>query len=480
MLDEFGEYVLAESGCCEAMKEALVESYYALFEDVASTATHRTKRVIREMFPQMAGRWDSVAVDDRGNPILDMGHKQQTVIEYFEREIRNNFFHDGENQKFEPGVARIAYGELKMDRPGQDTQKLETLKKIVKMISEAHALEYNADLNGLSYSDLDTRFGATVQKVDEELKKELKETKYTPSDYIIEEIPEFDAARKFFEYTYPKSRWCLTYLKNQWDSYTSSGMNKVYFAHLPNYKDILPKVGENAPLDSYGLSLISIIVTPFENLRAVTTRWNHENGGSDHAMDAKQLSKLLGGNVFELCPPPPKPEQHIERIDADSVKIGDQIWMCHNLQMPADPEHGIYVVDGETYFTWEAAMRAAKDYENGWRLPSAEDWNKLCSFCGGESMVGHQLKSTSGWTGNNGFDIYGFDGKPAGWYNPGFARVRPMLHEVGSAGYFWSSTSSDGTSGAVSLSLNDDDNDLCEGYTYRSDGLSVRLLKDSA
>ena len=450
-------------------------AYSALFEDVASTATHKTKRVIRDLFPQLANNWDSVVVDDAGCPILTMTGKKQTYIEYFERTIRNQFFHDGENQKFEPGVARIAYGELNMENRGQDSRKLSSLKKIIKLISDGHAEEYDSDLNGLSYSDLEARFGTVVQKADDELKNELTSAKYKTSDYIIEPIPDFETAKKFSEYTNPDSRWCITYMENMWDNYTSDGLNRVYFAYKPNFMKTERIKEDTAPLDEYGLSLISIIVDPWENLRAVTTRWNHENGGSDQAMDARQLSKLLGGNVFDLCPPPPKPEQHIDRVDADSVRIGDQVWLGHNLQMPADPEHGIYVVDGETYFTWEAAMRAAKEYGNGWRLPSMEDWNKLSKFCGGDVKSGTRLKSTSGWNGENGFDTYGFDGKPAGYYSPGHSRVDAVVRNGG----FWSSTLY-GTSSAYCRYLGCDDSYFREGYFDRSYGLSVRLLKDSA
>jgi len=264
-------------------------------------------------------------------------------------------------------------------------------------------------------------------------------------------------------------------MKNMWDSYTSDGLNKVYFAYKPNFKEVSRITGKNAPLDEYGLSLISIIVDPWENLRAVTTRWNHDNGGSDQAMDARQLSKLLGGNVFGLCPPPPKPEQHIDRVDEDSVRIGDQIWMCHNLQMPANPEHGIYVVDGETYFTWEAAMRVSKKYGNGWRLPAKEDWKKLSDFCGGASKAGSHLKSTSGWNGENGFDTYGFAGKPAGFYSPDGSRV----YRVGYGGYFWSSAP-EGASGAYGCNLGGSGSYFHDYYYDRYVGLSVRLLKDSA
>ena len=460
-----------DTGCYRA----IVEAYGVLFEDIASTATHKTKRVIREMFPQLSDKWDSIAVDDAGRPILTMTGKKQTYIEYFERTIRNQFFHDGENQKFEPGVARIAYGELNLEQRGQDSGKLSSLKKIVKLISDGHAEEYDSDLNGLSYSGLEARFGTVVQMADDELKNELTSAKYKNSDYIIEPIPDFETAKKFSEYTNPDSRWCITHLENMWDSYTSDGQNRVYFAYKPNFKEVIRVKGKKAPLDEYGLSLISIIVDPWDNLRAVTTRWNHDNGGSDQAMDARQLSKLLGGNVFELCPPPPKPEQHIDRVDEDSVRIGDQIWMCHNLQMPADPEHGIYVVDGETYFTWEAAMRVAKEYGNGWRLPSREDWEKLSRFCGGVYKAGTHLKSTSGWDGENGFDTYGFDGKPCGYYAPGVSRVLGG----GDYGDFWSATPG-GTSSAYGRSLGCSGSSFGELYNSRSYGFSARLLRDSA
>ena len=454
---------------------AITEAYAILFEDVASTAAHRAKRVIRELFPQLANKWDEVAVDDAGRPILTMSGKRQTYIEYFERNIRNFFFHDGADQKFEPGVARIAYGELNMENRGQDSRRLAGLKQIVKLISDGHANEYDWNLNGMSYAELETRFGASVQKADDDLKSKLSSTKYDASDYVIKEIPDFNTAKAFYKYTNPNSPWCITHMKNMWDSYTYDGMNKVYFAYKPKFKKVERIVGENAPLDEYGLSLISIIVDPWENLRAVTTRWNHENGGTDQAMDARQLSELLGGNVFELCPPPTKPEPHIDRVDEDSVRIDNQIWMCHNLQMPADPENGIYVENGETYFTWNAAKWAAHQYGGGWRLPSIDDWEQLAYNCGGSSNAGKHLKSTSGWFPQNGLDTYGFDGKPTGYYSPGDHMVCDKDH----TGYFWSSIGGGNRANAYYRSLHGYYTDFAECFGSIYDGLSVRLVKDA-
>lgn len=142
----------------------------------------------------------------------------------------------------------------------------------------------------------------------------------------------------------------------------------------------------------------------------------------------------------------------VERIDSDSVRIGDQIWMSHNLQMPADPENGIYVENGETYFTWNAAMKAASSYGNGWRLPSREDLKKLSDFCGGDSVAGQHLKSTSGWSNGqyneNGDDTYGFNAIPAGECSPYRYQGKILSTKIygnklkfaGERAYIWSST----------------------------------------
>lgn len=96
----------------------------------------------------------------------------------------------------------------------------------------------------------------------------------------------------------------MTRDERMWKSYTGShNENKVYFCHIPNFESVPREPGSNAPLDTYGLSLISVIVTPDKQLRAVTSRWNHINGGSDGVMNEEQLSNLLGGYVFDLCPP---------------------------------------------------------------------------------------------------------------------------------------------------------------------------------
>ena len=452
------------------------EGQPALLEDAAGSAQKKARNVIRAIlskrWPAMASRLDDIVVGENGQPILTAGGNTQTYIQMFEHRVRNEFFgrDSGSNIKFEPGAARIAFNDLNLENRNENARGIATLAKIIKIISEAHADEYNLDLNGLSYDELETKFGARVDELDEAEKTALANSVYEKSDYVIEEIPNHEAAKKYYQYTNPNSRWCITHMPNQWAGYTHDGINKVYFAHKPGFENMEPVKGEGCPLDEYGLSLISIIVDPWSNLRSVTTRWNHENGGSDKAMNAKQVSHLLGGNVFDLCPPPPKPEQHIDRVGDNAVRINGQVWMCKNISAQEDIAHGIYVNpdNGETYFTWEAAVREAEKYP-GWRLPTMKEFVSLINFCGGKDKAGMRLKSFKGWkNGGNGIDEYGFCAVPAGDV---FCN---KFDDVGERGFFWSSTGNDSTRYALLLS----DNDYANVYNYSTHKpISLRLIK---
>ena len=287
--------------------EAVCALANSLFEDAASTAKHKAKRIIRNVLPQFNNVFDEIAKDDENKPILTEKGNTQTVIDYLEHNLRNTFFHDGKTSiKFEPGAARIAYGELGM-QANEDTRKLSRLGKILQEISIAHETEYDANLNGMTFDELNERFGASINKADTETQEKLKNKTYDKSDYIIKWIPDFRTAQQYRQYTdYGNNNecWCLTRDERMWDSYTGQhNENKVYFCHVPNFDSVPREPGSNAPLDTYGLSLISVIVTPDKQLRAVTSRWNHTHGGSDGVMNEEQLSNLLGGYVFDLCPP---------------------------------------------------------------------------------------------------------------------------------------------------------------------------------
>ena len=123
---------------------------------------------------------------------------------------------------------------------------------------------------------------------------------------FLDKVPifnSFEEATQYEQYTYKESPWCLTYMRNMFDTYTRDGMNQIYFCLRNGFENEEPIVGNNAPLDSYGLSMLSVIVNESGELAYCTTRWNHENGGSDSAMSAKEISQVVGVNFYEVFKP---------------------------------------------------------------------------------------------------------------------------------------------------------------------------------
>jgi len=88
-------------------------------------------------------------------------------------------------------------------------------------------------------------------------------------------------------------------------------------------------------------------------------------------------------------------------------------------------------------YNWETAKKACP---TGWHLPSKEEWQELVDFAGGKYIAGKRLKSEkrTDWhtislrhIGTNDFQ---FTALPGGYgYNNTFS-------EIGSHGYWWSST----------------------------------------
>lgn len=71
-----------------------------------------------------------------------------------------------------------------------------------------------------------------------------------------------------------------------------------------------------------------------------------------------------------------------EAFSPKTVRIGDQIWMAENLALD-DGGKGIYLNEknGESYYTWDAAVRIAKSIP-GWHLPEDDEWVEAAKACG--------------------------------------------------------------------------------------------------
>ena len=134
----------------------------------------------------------------------------------------------------------------------------------------------------------------------------------TPSDYEIVRIDSFDQASEYGEYT----SWCVTHNENMFDSYTSNGINQFYFCLKHGFEDVKRRTSEGCPLDEYGLSMIAVSVNENGMLNTCTCRWNHDNGGDDSVMNAKELSQVIGMNFFKVF----KPNNKWKSVLSDAIQ----------------------------------------------------------------------------------------------------------------------------------------------------------------
>lgn len=230
----------------------------------------------------------------------NLGWSHEKADNFIRVDLRNDItsLRDRKIAKFTLGVTRMfCNGELNNARIISD------LNATLKLLS-AHLNEYDRNLNGLSASELIERFAQVRQDNVDAEKGEIDSMDFSGgSNYKIVPINSFEEAKPYYEYTNPDSRWCLTHMDDMYDSYTCDGINQIYFCLENGFESVKPIVGEDAPLDEYGLSMLSIIVNESGELAYCTTRWNHDNGGSDQSMTAKEVSQVVGVNFYQVFKP---------------------------------------------------------------------------------------------------------------------------------------------------------------------------------
>ena len=200
--------------------------------------------------------------------------------------------------KFLVGITRLYFD----NQTNPEIQSVfSTLNKMLKIIcSDAHVDEYNNDLNGMSFDELDRRFSGAVQKdLDNDRDEIDKLVLLKKSDYDIIAINSFEQSKTYGKYT----SWCVTHDEDMFRSYTKNGLGRFYFCLKPGFQKIRKKVGEGCPMDDYGKSMIAISVNDDGSLNTCTCRWNHDNSGNDNMMDTKQISEFFGVNFYKTFKP---------------------------------------------------------------------------------------------------------------------------------------------------------------------------------
>ena len=254
--------------------------------------------------------------------------------------------------KFMLALTRMwANGEL------SDGRTIANINKVLKYAaSDAHVNEYNQDLNGLSAEQLVDRFSGNAQQDLDNDKEEVSSQQYEDTGkYTIVKIHNFDEASEYYDYT----SWCVTGDESMYNSYTAGGTGVFYFCLMDGYEDMDAQVGENCPLDEWGLSMIAVSINEDGSCNTITCRWNHDQGGNDHVMTPKQLSEVIGRNFYEVFKPLTKEEiernltERIRSIEDEIMDKFDRGWgsmedMCGSMgEYPDD-----YSKDGNNYYLY--------------------------------------------------------------------------------------------------------------------------------
>ena len=221
------------------------------------------------------------------------------------------------NCKYFLGVTRMF-----MEKQLTNGENIMKLNDILKYINNNESLNtsFDRNLNGLSFSKL---LKQTSEGMEQEYKLERKRLDSTDfgernTSYRIVKINSFKEASEYGKYT----PWCVTHKIKAFNDYTNNGICVFYFCLKNGFENVKEKIGENCPLDEYGLSMIAVCVDENGKCKTVTCRWNHDKGGNDNIMSTEELSRLLGVNFYEVFKPSAVFKEKLEKA-LSLAKKGD-------------------------------------------------------------------------------------------------------------------------------------------------------------
>lgn len=163
-----------------------------------------------------------------------------------------------------------------------------------------------------------------------------------------------------------------------------------------------------------------------------------------------------------------------------TVVIGTQTWMAENLAFKTGNDCSAYNNDKDHVakygylYNWEAAKTACPE---GWHLPSDEEWTTLTDYLGGNNVAGEKMKATTDWE----FDADGVATNECGFSTlpAGSCSGDGSFKHLGTNAYFWSSTLGATEEYAMGRRLYNYNSKVNRSDFYRTDGCSVRCIKNT-
>ncbi len=161
-----------------------------------------------------------------------------------------------------------------------------------------------------------------------------------------------------------------------------------------------------------------------------------------------------------------------------TLKLGTQTWMVENLAFKTN--NGCWVNNNNDVvkygylYNWETAKAVCPE---GWHLPSDEEWTILTDFLGGNNIAGRKIKSTTDWE----FDADGISTNESGFsiLPEGSCDKDGVFKHLGSNAYFWTSSPGATEEYAMGRRLYNYNSKVNRSDYYRTDGCSVRCIKNT-
>ena len=174
----------------------------------------------------------------------------------------------------------------------ENKDNLKKFKRIIEYIY-TNNLDFDEDLNGLAFGQLYRVVGTKmrIEAYQKWLANKKENSQNVFGEYTVIPINNYEEAAQYSKYT----SWCVTHGTNAFNTYTGDG-SQFFFCLKNGFEDVVEKQGTNCPLDEYGLSMVSVLVSPDYTAKHVTTRWNHNNNGEDNPNleTLEQVEQVLG------------------------------------------------------------------------------------------------------------------------------------------------------------------------------------------
>ena len=260
--------------------------------------------------------------------------------------------------RFIPGIARIACNDLNFyafdtSIKGSEIMRFTLVLNLIKMKPEIiQEMGMDSDLDGLGYEDFMKAFERTMEAHKRNMNASIDAFKTDgPSQYRIVRIPDHIVesgygtvtvlptvkGREFLDSLSPYVDWCVCdspYPDQEYAQYMANG-GSFYICLRNGFENEAKVQGENCPLDSYGLSMIAVIIGNDGLPENITARWNHDMGGENNPnlWNAAQLQKILNVNFREHFKP--RNEAELKRLYLAEGKK-----KCKKVPSAMDQVHG--------------------------------------------------------------------------------------------------------------------------------------------